>query len=124
MLELIALKKEAFELIKKELKYVFLLFLLAFIIFKIAFYKENIIILLRSVASIFWLFVLPGYFIMLYWNEKLDFIERIIIGIGFAAAIIGISSYYLGLAGLNIKFHAIILPPIIILAGIIINWRK
>ena len=84
-------------LLVKELKYVGLLFIIVIITFKIAFFKESFIILIRNVLSLFWLFVLPGYFLMLYWKEKLEFIERFIIGIVLSAAIIGIFSYYLGL---------------------------
>ena len=111
-------------LLVKELKYVGLLFIIVIITFKIAFFKENIISLIRSVLSLFWLFVLPGYFLMLYWKEKLEFTERFIIGIVLSAAIIGIFSYYLGLIGLNIKYHTILLPLILILIGVIINFRK
>ena len=111
--------------IKKELKYMGILFLLVLIIFKIAFYKENLIVLFRNVLSLFWLFALPGYFIMLYWKEKIGFLERFIVGIALSAAIIGIFSYYLGLIGLNIKYHTILLPLVLILIGIIIiNLRK
>ena len=116
------MKKKVFDLL--ELKYIGILFLLALIIFKIAFFKENLVVLLRNVLSLFWLFVLPGYFIMLYWKEKLGFTERFVIGIALSAAIIGIFSYYLGLIGLNIKYHAIVLPLVLILAGIVINLRK
>ena len=123
MLEEIALKKEVFEIVKKELQYIGILFLVALVMFKIVFFKENIIVLFRMVLSLFWLFVLPGYFLMLYWREKLEFIERFIIGIALAAAIIGIFSYYLGLIGLNIKYHTIVLPLILILFGVIINFR-
>jgi uncharacterized membrane protein len=118
------LKKETFELIKKESQYIGLLFLLALIAFKIAFFKEDIAVLLRNVLSLFWLFALPGYFITFYWKEKLGFLERFIIGIALSAAIIGISSYYIGLVGLDIKYHAIALPLILILIGIVINLRK
>jgi len=118
------LKKEVFNIIIKEFQYVGFLFLVALIAFKIAFFKENLIVLFRNVLSLFWLFVLPGYFLMLYWKEKLEFVERFIIGIALAAAIIGIFSYYLGLIGLNIKYHTIVLPLILILFGIIINFRK
>jgi uncharacterized membrane protein len=124
-LELIVLKKEVFNQVKKELQYIGLLFLLVLIVFKIAFLKEGIIALLRTVLSIFWLFVFPGYVIMLYWKEKLAFMERFIIGIMLSAAIIGIASYYLGLIGLNLKFHGIILPAILMLIGIIaLSKRK
>ena len=120
MLEGIALKKEVSDLLKKELQYIGLLFLLALAIFKIAFFKEDFIVLLRNVLSLFWLFVLPGYFILLYWREKLEFIERFVIGIALSAGIIGISSYYLGLIGLNIKYHTFVLPLALILIGIAI----
>ena len=124
MLEEIALKKEIFKEIAKELKYAVILFLLVLVIFKIAFYRESFAVLLKTVLSLFWLFVLPGCFITLYWKYKLDFIERAVAGTGISAAIIGILSYYISLAGLNLRFHAIILPLIIILAGVIINLKK
>jgi uncharacterized membrane protein len=124
MLEMTALKKEVFEDVKKELQYVGILFLIALIIFKIAFFKENILVLSRTVLSLFWLFVLPGYFIMLYWKEKIGFLERFIIGVALSAAIIGIFSYYLGLMGLNIRYHTFVLPLVLILAGLLANLRK
>lgn len=120
----IALKKENFELIRKELQYIGLLFLLALVIFKIAFFRESILVLARSVLSLFWLFVLPGYSIMLFWKEKLGFTERFAVGILLSAAVIGVFSYYVGLMGLNIKYHAVILPLVMVLAGIIINFRR
>ena len=118
------MKKEVFETIKKELQYMGMLFLLALAIFKIAFFKEDLIVLLRSVLSIFWLFALPGYFILLYWREKLGFFERLIIGIAVSAGTIGISSYYIGLIGLNIKYHLFLLPLALIFIGIAVNSRK
>lgn len=124
MLELIALNKESFELVKKESVYIGVLFLVILIIFKIIYYKDNFIVSLRFVASLFWLFAIPGYIIMFYWKEKLGFTERFIIGIALSAAVIGISSYYTGLMGLNIKYHGILLPIVIIVAGIMINLKK
>ena len=118
------MKKEVFDMIKKELQHIGLLFLTAIVIFKIVFFKEDLIVLFRTVFSLFWLFALPGYFIMLYWHEKIDFMERFIIGIALAAGIIGILSYYSGLMGLNIKYHTIVLPLGLILAGILFNLRK
>ncbi|MBI3035448.1 hypothetical protein HYY71_03925 [Candidatus Woesearchaeota archaeon] len=94
------------------------------IIFKIVFFKERLIVVFRIVLSLFWLFALPGYFIMLYWKEKLEFIERFIIGTALSAGIIGVFSYYLGLLGLNIKYHAFLLPLILILTGLIAAARK
>ena len=118
------MNKETFELAKKEFQYVGILFFIMLIIFKIIYYKDDLIVSLRFVGSLFWLFVLPGFCLMLYWREKLDFTERIVIGIAVSAAIIGIFSYYIGLLGLNIKYHGIILPIVLILAGISLNFRK
>lgn len=114
---MIALKKEVFETVKKELMLIGLSFLLLLVIFKLVFFKENLLVLFRNVLSLFWLFVLPGYFVMLYWKEKLNFLERFVIGIALAAGIIGIFSYYLGLIGLNIRYHVALLPLAIILLG-------
>ena len=131
------MKKELFDKVKKELQYIGILFLVALVMFKIVFFKENFIVLLRVVFSLFWLFVLPGYFLMLYWKERLEFIERIIIGLIVSAAIIGIFSYYigsvaiigtfsyyLGLLGLHIKFQTIVLPLVSIIAGSVFSMRK
>src|SRR3989338_5664716 len=122
MSELTALKKEIFNFIGKELKYISIVFVLVFIALKMAFYKESLLVVLRASVSLFWLFVLPGYFLMLYWREKLQFLERLIIGIALAAAAIGIVSYYLGLAGLHIKYHAVLLPTLLIVVGIAVNF--
>ena len=118
------MKKEVFEQMKKEAKYLGLLFVIVLIAFQIAFFKENILVTLRYVLSLFWIFVLPGYFLMLYWHEKLGFLERILIGIALAAAVTGIFSYYIGLMGLHIKYHTIVLPLIIIIVGLIATLRK
>lgn len=115
--ERIALKKEVFNPILGELKNIGILFLIALVIFKAAFYNENILVVLRAVISLFWLFILPGYFATLYWHKNLDFTERIIAGTLSSAAMMGIFSYYLGLLGLNIKFHTILLPLVLILLG-------
>ena len=64
------MKKELFELVKKEFKHIVVLLALGLIIFKIAFFKEELIVIFRYVLSLFWLFVLPGYFIMLYWQKS------------------------------------------------------
>lgn len=124
MLELIALSKETFEVIRKESLYVGILFLIVLALLKIIYYKDSFIVSLRFTLSLFWLFVLPGYALMLYWKEKLDFAERAVIGIALSAAVIGILSYYIGLMGLNIKYHGILLPAILILIGIALNIRK
>jgi len=118
------LKKSHFDQIKNELIIIGIIFLIIVVGFKILFSKESFGIVIRTVFSIFWLFVLPGYAVMLYWKEKLKFYERFIIGIGVGTALIGLLSYYLGLIGLHIKYHYITLPVALILIGAIIYFRK
>ena len=116
--------KETFNTIRREMSFIGLIFVATLVIFKIAFYKENFIVSLRIILSIFWLFVLPGYFIMFFWHGKLEFVERLLIGIAVAAGIVGIASYYFGLFGLNIKYHTLLLPILLILSGVMINWKQ
>ena len=118
------MKKENLSKLKKEISYIGILFILFIVIFKIIFFKENLMVVFRMIMSIFWLFALPGYALMFYWNNKLGFTERLIIGIVLSAAVIGISSYYLGLIGINIEYHPVILPPIMIFIGALINLKE
>ena len=118
------MNKEAFNSIKEESKYIGILFIAALIIFKIVYFKESFVVLLKIVASLFWLFVIPGYFAMLFWKEKLEFAERFVIGVLVSAAIIGIFSYYIGLIGLNIKYHAFVLPILISITGLVAAMKK
>ena len=108
----------------KEAGYLLAVLLILLIGLKIAFYKESILVLIRSAISLFWIFILPGFTIMHYWNHELDFLERLIIGTVLSIAITGISSYYLGLIGINLKYHAIIIPPILILIGALLFFMR
>ena len=83
-------------------------------IIKIAYYQDNFITVLRTAASLFWLFTLPGYAIMLYWKQKIDFTQRIMIGTVAAMALAGLFSYYLGLVGLKLQNQIFLLPLAII----------
>ena len=121
---MIALDKELIEKIKEEATYIGLLFITVLIILKIVFYKENMLILLRTTLALFWMFVLPGFCLMYYWYEKVRFLERFLIGSVLGGAIIGICSYYLGLLGLNIKYSGVILPIVMISIAAIILWKK
>ena len=118
------MSKEVFDNIRDESSYLVIIALVSIIIFKIVFYNESVTNVLKIIFSLLWLFALPGYFLMLHWHDRLDFRERFIVGIAFAAAVVGISSYYLGLIGINIKYHGFILPPIIIAIGLVSSIMK
>jgi len=104
-------------LAKEEGKYLLAVLVVLYIIFQIVFRKENMLVVFRTVLSLFWVFVLPGYMMMLYWKDKVNVLERMVFGSLLSAAVIGIFSYYLGLLGVNVNVHAVILPTVLILVG-------
>lgn len=118
------MNKELSKKLKKESIYILSLFVLVIIIFKVVFHKEQLSTVIKVISGFFWLFVLPGFSLIYYWQDKLDFIERLIIGIAGGLALVGIISYHLGLLGLHTKYHALIIPPILLTLGIIVIWKK
>ena len=73
-------------------------------------------VILRVVFSLFAMFIVPGYAITLVMEKKAEFAERIVLGSALSLAIVSTASYYLGLSGLNLKYHYI-LPLLLILVG-------
>ncbi len=118
------MKKEIFNQLKRELLIIAIMFVLVFIAFKISFASESFFVVLQTVVAVFWLIFLPGYALTFHWMGKLKFYERFIIGIAVSTAIIGLLSYYFGLIGLNIKYHIVLLPLILIIIGITGGIRK
>ncbi len=119
-----SIEKEKLTVLRKEGIYLLVALVAGIILFKIIFYNENLINVIKFVLSLFWLFLLPGYSIIFYWEKKLDFLERLIIGTALSIGLEGIFSYYFGLLGLNIKSHAIILPLLIIITAALVNFRR
>lgn len=116
--------REFWNLARMESVYIGMLLAAMLIVFKIAFFREEVLVVFRTVISLFWLFVLPGYSMMFYWREKLGFVERLVIGIALSIALVGTISYYLGLLGLHLKYQAFFLPLAFVLAGLFISLRK
>jgi uncharacterized membrane protein len=120
-----SMKKNIYELIKQEAMLLAVLFAAIFIILKIAFYKEEFATVLTLSGAIFWLFMLPGYCIMLIWKEQLDALSRTIMSLPISAATIGIVGYYLSLIGIHAKYHHILLPLTMIILPIgYIIWKE
>ena len=70
-----------------------------------------------TAAALYWLFVIPGYAMMLHWRNRLGLAERMAMGTVAAIALTGIASYYIGLAGLKLQNQTLILPLAIIAAS-------
>ena len=113
--------------LKNELKMTVYLFVGVFIVFQVVFYKTPVIQNFSAVLSLFFIFVLPGLFLTFCMRESFGFVERVVAGSLFAAAILGMATYYLGLWGLHIRISSWILPPALMLAGVcasIIKFKK
>ncbi len=113
---------EFLQALRKEAKYLAAAFVIAIIMLKVAFYREDLLGITKAAASVMWLFVLPGYAIMFHWRENLGVIERLFAGTVAAMAISGIASYYLGISGLRIQNQTILLPAAIIAASL--AWQR
>ena len=111
------MKKETLDNLKNELGMILIVYVAIVLAFKLIFISEGFLVVLRAVSAVFWIALLPGYFIMLYWSAQLKFYERFIIGAAVATALTGIISYHLGIFGLHIKYHGIILPILFIILG-------
>lgn len=116
--------KGFFAEIKDELLLLLLILAVMIVIIKAAYYKESVILVIRTATALFWLFILPGYALTLYWRQKLDFIERIVIGTVALMALSGLISYYLGLIGLKIQNQTFLLPLAITAVSFLAGLRS
>ena len=110
--------------LKQDALWLLILGMAALVALKILFYNESLVVIARLAASILWLFVLPGLSIMYYWHDIFEFAERLIIAVPLSTALVAIPSYYLGLLGLPIAYHGILLPSLVIIAAGIILYRE
>jgi hypothetical protein len=118
------LKKEHSDLLRKEVVYLAYVALAIALMLKVAFFRTEFPGIIKSAFSWMILFVIPGHCMMIYWSEKLDFFERMLVGTLIAAGTMGILSYYLALMGLNIKYHMFLLPILLSGAGLFFFFRK
>ena len=106
-------------MMKKEAINHIITYVILSVIFQIVFYRESPFFVQRFLGSFYWLFMLPGASVMLIWDNKLGFAERLIAGTGILFAIAGILAYYLPIMGIPFNVLFWILPLALIAAGII-----
>lgn len=108
--------------LKDEILQISILYLAIIGIFKLLFFNEDIIVVLKVVSGFYFVFLIPGFAMMYYWNEKLDFLERLIIGTVLGMAVFGIISYYTGLMGFNLKYQSYVLPVLFTVLAVGFNY--
>lgn len=109
---------------RSEIVSVTALFIIFIVIMKITLYKENIFILFLVVLKFFYSIIIPGLFILLHLNKKLGFTSRLILGSVLVIALTSITSYYMGLAGLHVKYHPYAIPPLIVVLGLFLFLKN
>ena len=118
------------EKVKKELKIIGIIFIIAYIFFQIHYYKENIFTVIRLIIAHFYLFVIPGYFLMLPYIKKISFAYRLFIGAGLGYGAQSLISFMITLVfHMNMKTYYLITPLIFIFIGMyfsrkVIKWSK
>lgn len=120
----IVLRNKLLHKIKEEFKHLGIVFIVLFVLFKIAFSKEDMFTVLKFLLSFFWMFVIPGFYLMYYWHDKLGFLERFFLGTILGSAVFGTISYYLGLIGFHVTYHGFYLPLLMLSAAFFILWKK
>lgn len=127
MLEVIALHKIAqashqkiqqLKSLKSDVARLGIGLLLILIALQIVFYKESLGTIIKIALALYYLYIIPGFCVMLYWQHRLDFIERFIVGTMAGLGLIAILSYFTGMFGISIIYHNYIFPPIIIVVGL------
>jgi len=100
------------------------LFISFFLIVRVVLYKESWIVTFLLTLNVFYLILTPGFFISLYAHDKLGFKARLVLGSAFTIAITSILSYYLGLAGVHVRYHSYFLPALIIAMGVLLFIKE
>jgi hypothetical protein len=96
-------------------------FVILTVILLVAFRQSSFLEILRTAASMYWMFVLPGYALSLCSRQP--FVDRLIIGIAVQVSVFGLASYYAGLLGWRVATHGLALPLLSIVAGVVL-WKK
>lgn len=112
------------KIIKQELIYFGIFVILFYAFFQIYYHNDRIWNIMKLAMGHFYLYIVPGYCLMLYYLKKLDFITRLIIGAGLGYAVTGFVSYFLLIAlHVNILKSYLFIPPVAILLGFFLGYR-
>jgi len=113
------------EQLVKDLKYLGLIAVVMFVFFKFHYKSESIFILIKLLIAHFYLFILPGYAIMLSFIEKLDFWERFAIALGVGYGVQPLLLYLINtIVKVNILKYNQIVSIALIVIGLLLFFKK
>lgn len=82
--------------------------LVVYVAMQIAFYKENILVVARTVGGLFYLFVLPLLPLTYLFLPQIHIYARLLTSTGLSWAAVTLASYYAGLSFLDVNNHAVV----------------
>lgn len=91
---------------------------------KIVLYRESFAVLFLTLLRFFYVTIIPGLVVSFCLRDRLSFVFRLVLGSVFALAFTGIASYYLGIFGVHVKYHVYIIPPFLMLLGLLLSRKK
>lgn len=103
---------------RNELLWLFAFSFSAMALAKATFYRESLQFLVPFVAKLFLIFVVPGYVLFLFARETIPFSRRLVLGIGINLGLLLALSYTLGMVGIHLRYHHLIIPPLITILGV------
>jgi len=108
--------------VKETYKKLIAIYLFWIVLFSVTFYKTNLTINLSVSTGLFIFYILVPYIVFILLGKDYSIKEFSII----ASVYVGITllaSYYIAIIGINVKYHFILLPCMIILISYIINKK-
>jgi len=119
-----ALKPEHTEW-KNELKKIIFFVVIFFAALKAYYWKESLFVVIKLWFAHLYMFILPGYALMLCYRKKIEFIYRLFIGTGLGFALQGLLTYLPSyIFNINILSIYKFTPLIIYAAAGLLLWRK
>ncbi len=110
--------------LKQDLTWIIGATIIIGIVVKILFPLSSITEIAKLVGGVLWLFVLPGWCIMLPWRNEIELKERIVVGMLASAGLFAIASYYFGILGVHVRIHTVFFPVLVIIIAAILFYSK
>ncbi|MBI2139371.1 hypothetical protein HYU14_00485 [Candidatus Woesearchaeota archaeon] len=96
--------------LKEDGKKIGLGFAAAAILLQAVFYRGSFFVIFKMSLSLFWLFVIPGFFLLYLFRKEMPFLERFVMGTILGMAFFGVIGYNLRIIGMAAIYQAWLLP--------------
>lgn len=93
--------------------------LVFYLFFQLWYFKDSPVNVIKIVFAQLYLFIFPGFMLMLFYKNRIDLVHRLLIGsaLGYAASLI-LTIFIAVILKINIVYYYWISPLIIIILGV------